>query len=131
VDGKFSAVLELTPGTWTLTAVGWDSDGQATAPVEVTIGVPTPALRVTIQIKGGRAWLKIWKDGAVLPGYSKDFPSGTVITIEANESVWIRTGSAVKTYVTVNGTAYGPLGGARSGSWRITALGPPVPSQDM
>jgi len=131
VDGKFSAVLELTPGTWTLTAVGWDSDGQATAPVEVTIGVPTPALQVTIQIKGGKAWLKIWKDGAVLPGYSKDFPNGTVITIEANESVWIRTGSAVKTYVTVNGTAYGPLGGARSGSWRITALGPPVPSQDM
>ena len=131
VDGKFSAVLELTPGTWKLTAVGWDGDGQATAPVEVTIGIPTPELRVTIQIKGGTAWLKIWKDGAVLPGYSKDFPNGTVITIEANESVWIRTGSAVKTYVTVNGIAYGPLGGARSGSWRITALGPPVPSQDM
>jgi hypothetical protein len=131
VDGKFSAVLELMPGTWKITAVGWDSDGQATAPVEVTVGVPTPPLQVTIQIKGGTAWLKIWKDGSVLPGYSKEFPSGTVIPIEANESVWIRTGSAVKTYVTVNGTAYGPLGGARSGSWRITALGPPVPSQDI
>jgi hypothetical protein len=131
VDGKFSASLNLTPGTWKLTAVGFDSEGSTVAPVEVTIAVPAPSLKVVIEVKGGLAWLKIWKDGVVLPGYSKDFPGGTVITILADDSVWIRTGSAVKTYVTVNGVSYGPLGGARSGSWRITAFGPPVPSQDL
>ena len=131
VDGKFSAVLKLTPGVWKLTVVGSDSDGKTTSPVEVTITVAAPALSVTIEVKGGQAWLKVWKDGVVVPGYSKEFPSGTAITIAANESVWIRTGSAVKTYVTVNGVSYGPLGGARSGAWRITATGPPVPSQDV
>jgi cytoskeleton protein RodZ len=131
VDGKFTATLKLTPGTWKLTVVGSDSDGNTAPPVELTVIVPAPTLTVTIEVKGGSAWLKIWKDGIVLPGYSKDFPAGTVITIVANESVWIRTGSAVKTYVTINGVSYGPLGGARSGSWRITGAGPPVASQDV
>jgi hypothetical protein len=130
VDGKFSSLLKLTPGVWKLTVVGSDSDGTATTPVEVTITVAAPSLKVTVDVKGGTTWIKIWKDGIVVPGYSKEFPSGTSFTIVANESVWIKTGSAVKTYVTVNGVAYGPLGGARSGSWRITATGPPVASQD-
>ena len=131
VDGKFSAVLKLTPGVWKLSVVGSDSDGETTTPVEVTVTVAAPTVRVTIEVKGGSAWLKLWKDGVVVPGYSKDVQNGAIITIVANESVWIRTASAYKTFVTVNGVSYGPLGGSRAGSWRIFATGPPVPSQDI
>jgi hypothetical protein len=131
IDGKFSAVVQLTPGVWKLTVVGSDSTGQMTSPVQLNVTVASPPVRVTIRIIGGTTYLKIWKDGVVMPAYPGTlFPGGTIINVVAYESVWIRTGSAVKTYVTVNGVSYGPLGGSRSGSWRLTAFGPPTPSND-
>jgi hypothetical protein len=131
IDGKFSAVVQLTPGVWRLTVVGSDSTGKTTSPVQLNVTVASPPVKVTIRIIGGTTYLKLWKDGAVMPAYSGAlFASGTIISIVAYQSVWIRTGSAVKTYVTVNGVSYGPLGGSRSGSWRLTAFGPPTPSND-
>jgi hypothetical protein len=117
--------------------VGTNKDGVSTTPVQLTVIVTAGSLVVVINVKGGPADLKIWKDGKILAGYDgppyKRVASGSQIKVVANQSVWIFTGSPNTTYVTVNGTSYGRLGTGSTNSpasWRITAYGPPVPSND-
>ncbi|MGD0861521.1 MAG: helix-turn-helix domain-containing protein [Candidatus Limnocylindrales bacterium] len=137
INGRFSTPLRLYSGRWLLTVVGTNKDGVSTTPVQLTVIVTAGSLVVVINVKGGPADLKIWKDGKILAGYDgppyKRVASGSQIKVVANQSVWIFTGSPNTTYVTVNGTSYGRLGTGSTNSpasWRITAYGPPVPSND-
>jgi hypothetical protein len=133
IDGKFTASLHLTAGRWELSIVGSNDTGQSPAPVVVNIVVTVGQLTVVIEIPRGNAMLKIWTDGVVVQGYPKVVSKGAKITIAASESVWIRTSQMAHTYVTINGKPYGLLGKTNdaAGSWRITATGPPVPSNDV
>jgi len=133
IDGKFTASLHLTAGRWELSIVGSNDTGQSPAPVVVNIVVTVGQLTVVIEIPRGNAMLKIWTDGVVVQGYPKVVSKGAKITIAAAESVWIRTSQMAHTYVTINGKPYGLLGKTNdaAGSWRITATGPPVPSNDV
>jgi transcriptional regulator with XRE-family HTH domain len=134
IDGKFSTPIQLASGRWKLSFVGTNSDGVSTDPVELTVVVQGGSLVVLIDVKNGSADLKLWKDGKVITTYQQPFqrfPAGTRIKVVADQSVWIRTGVANRTYITVNGASYGPLGSTNgSGSWRITGSGPPTPSDD-
>jgi hypothetical protein len=135
IDGKFRAQMHLYSGRWKLTVVGTNSDGVSSRPVQLTVIVTAGSLVVLIRAKGGNPGLKIWKDGKVFAGYTplQRLKAGQQVTIVADQSVWIMTGIPNYTYVTVNGVSYGRLGNGSvttTASWRITAYGPPVPSND-
>jgi hypothetical protein len=113
--------------------VGSNAQGLSTKPVEINVIVTAGSLIVVIDIRGGPVDLRIWKDGKVLAGYAPyiQYKSGKQVKIVADQSVWIFTGVAKYTYVTVNGVPLGRLGPTNNpGSWRITAFGPPTPSND-
>jgi hypothetical protein len=125
--------VELCPGVWQLSIVADNGQGVKAAAESRTVTVAYNGLTVVIELKGGPAWLKIWQDGVVDSSLNGGAPhkDGSVITVKANQSVWIRTGAASVTNVTVNGVSYGPL--SRTivvGSWRLSANGPPQPSND-
>jgi cytoskeletal protein RodZ len=133
IDGTFSVVVQLCPGVWQLSIVADNGQGLKATAQTRTITVAYNGLTVVIELKGGAAWLKVWRDGVVDDSLNGGAPhkAGSVITVTANQSVWIKTGSAGVTNVTVNGVSYGPL--SRTvvvGSWRLSASGPPQPSND-
>jgi hypothetical protein len=82
-----------------------------------------------VEIKGGRAWLKVWVDGAV----SKTTGSGGLVvndgqtlTFSGTTSVEVRTGSAGVTSFTLNGTNLGILGkGGSPETWLFQPPNPP------
>jgi hypothetical protein len=82
-----------------------------------------------VEIKGGRAWLKVWVDGAV----SKTTGSGGLVvndgqtlTFSGTTSVEVRTGNAGATSYTLNGTSLGILGkGGSPETWLFQPPNPP------
>lgn len=130
-DGSFTVGLQLAPGRWQLTVAGASSSGAAAPPVTVNIVVPYKPISVIVEIEGGNSTLKIWRDGVVDAKLSKTYRSGTRLTINANETVWIWTGYANRTYVTINGVLYGQLGTSpTTGAWRMDGINPPKKSND-
>jgi hypothetical protein len=126
VDGSFSVGLQLTPGRWQLNVTGASAAGVAAAPVAVTIVVPYKGIQVLVEIEGGPATLKIWRDGVLDTKDSKTYQSGDRIQINANANVWVWTGVASRTYVTVNGVAYGHLSSsAIKAAWSMDGASPP------
>jgi len=133
IDGTFSVVVQLCPGVWQLSIVADNGQGLKATAQTRTITIAYTGLTVVIELKGGNAWLKVWRDGVVDDSLNGGAPhkAGSVITVTANQSVWIKTGSAGVTNVTVNGVSYGPLSlTVVVGSWRLSASGPPQPSND-
>jgi transcriptional regulator with XRE-family HTH domain len=134
IHGKFSVPLRLTGGYWDITAVGSDDHGGTTQPVKIRVLISVGALKVVITLVHGDATLKVWRDGVVLKGFPATYHQNNTVTILAASSVWIRTSYLQHTYVTINGVAYGLLGGNRgrgAASFRITATGPPIQSNDV
>ncbi len=68
-DGAFTGTYQLPPGRWTLTVVATATGGQTTA-VSRTVTVAIAGIVLTVEIKGGSAWLKVWVDGRVVPSYT-------------------------------------------------------------
>jgi cytoskeletal protein RodZ len=133
IDGTFSVVVQLCPGIWQLAIVADNGKGLIASAQTRTVTVAYNGLTVLIELKGGNAWLKVWQDGVVDPDLNGGavHKDGSVITVTASQSVWIRTGWAGVTNVTVNGVSYGPLStSVVVGSWRLSASGPPQPSND-
>jgi cytoskeletal protein RodZ len=112
-DGSFSAPLELTEGRWAITVTAV-SDGGKTASLTRTVTVAYQGVTVVVQIKGGPAWIKVWVDGVLAPGYGsgQTYRSGKTIRFTAEHSVEVRTGSSGNTSFTVNGVDLGTLGKA-------------------
>ena len=133
IDGTFSVVVELCPGVWQLSIVADNGQGLKATAQTRTVTIAFNGVTVLIELKGGDAWLKVWRDGVVDDSLNGGAPhkNGSTITVTANQSVWIKTGLASVTNVTVNGVSYGPLSRtAIVGSWRLSASGPPQPSND-
>jgi transcriptional regulator with XRE-family HTH domain len=114
-DGTFVFQLKLDPGRWQLTIVGTDSNGRSTAPVSRTVVVPYTGLNVTIQVKGGNAWLKYFRDGVAVD--SSTYQDGWQVTLTAAKSVCVySSGRPNLVFVTVNGVSIGSVsqfGGVR------------------
>lgn len=130
-DGAFSGSYQLSPGRWALTVTASGSSGQPTTITRnVTVAAPT-GVKVVVEIKGGRVWLRVRIDGVLAketPAAGAVFPNGTKLTFTAKSLVEIRTGVPAYTYVTANGVAYGPLA-TSGGSMRAWAIGPTGPPQ--
>ncbi len=124
-DGSFTTNVDLTAGRWTLTIAAKSGEGKTTT-LTRNVTVVYRGVNVVVDIKGGRAWLKVWVDGVV----SKTTGSGGLVvndgktlTFSGTTSVEVRTGNAGVTSFTVNGTSLGPLG--KSGSPETWLFQPP------
>jgi cytoskeletal protein RodZ len=111
-DGSFSTPFQLTTGRWQLTVTANGEGGKTTA---LTRGVTVAfkGVNLTVEIKGGSAWIKVWVDGKVDPkvgAAGKTYRNGRTLTFTGNRSVEVRTGSSGVTHFTLNGTSLGALG---------------------
>lgn len=127
-DGTFATSIDLTEGQWTVTVTAAGEEGKSTT---LTRGVTVvyQGISVVVEIREQRTWLRVSVDGVVSPqtgAGGKVYAAGKTITFRGEEVVELRTGKMSTTYVTVNGTSYGPLGtSANPGTFRLTPGAPP------
>lgn len=126
-DGSFTTNLDLTAGRWTLTIAAKSDQGKTTTLIR-NVTVVYRGVNVAVEVKGGRAWLKVWVDGVV----SKTTGSGGLVvndgqtlTFSGTTSVEVRTGNSGVTSFTLNGTSLGVLG--KGGSPETWLFQPPDP----
>lgn len=111
-DGTFSTPYELTAGRWSITVTA-SSPGGKTAALTRNVTVVYKGVNLAVTIKGGRAWIKVWVDGAIDPGVGAAgtvASDGKTLTFTGKASIEVRSGSSGVTYFTLNGTSLGTLG---------------------
>jgi cytoskeletal protein RodZ len=128
-DGTFSASLDLTAGTWSISVTAKSDAGQTTT-VTRTIDVVYKGVTLVIEIKGGRAWLKAWVDGELSTDTNgaggRTLNDGDTLTLRAAQSIEVRTGAPGVTYYTLNGKHLGTLGTAgKAATWLFQPPGAP------
>ena len=111
-DGTFNAPFELTTGRWSLTVTASNAEGKTTA-LTRNVTVAYKGVTLVIQIKAGRAWIKVWVDGKVdkkLGAAGSVLRSGKTLTFTGRKTIEVRTGSSGVTHFTLNGVKLGNLG---------------------
>jgi hypothetical protein len=106
-DGTFALATQLNPGRWQLTLVGTTAKGVPTKAVSRTISVPFKGLNVTVEVKGGDAWFKYWRDGTAID--SSTFVDGYKVSFVGTKSACVYTARPDIVFITFNGTLYGPV----------------------
>ena len=127
-DGRFATAVDLTEGRWTLTVTAVGEEGKTTA-LSRAVSVAYQGIRVVVEIRGSRTWLKVWVDGVVsneTGAGGRVYDAGKTLSFRGDGVVEIRTGKMSTTLVTVNGTEYGALGStANPGTFRLEPGKPP------
>jgi hypothetical protein len=108
-DGVFSGQLGLAPGRWTVTTEALGNDAVASTSLTRVVDVSYNGLLVTIDVRGGNAWLAIWADDEPVEE-GETYRRGDTKHVLARRNVVITTGNVQATFVTVNGESYGALG---------------------
>ncbi len=128
-DGAFSTPYQLTTGSWQLTVTASGEEGKTTS-LTRAVTVEFSGVNLTVEIKGGTAWVKVWVDGVVDPSVGaagKTYRSGKTLSFTGTRSIEVRTGSSGVTRFTLNGTSLGELG--PSGVPETWLFEPPNPPQ--
>ncbi|MFI5292034.1 MAG: RodZ domain-containing protein [Candidatus Limnocylindrales bacterium] len=123
--GAFSDAYQLAPGTWDLSISASGAADKTTSEMRrVTVAYTGVAL--IIRVRDARAWLKVWVDGELAPGYEggRVIQPGKSVEFTGQESIEVRTGNSGATYFTVNGTRLGALG--RAGQPETWLFAPPA-----
>ena len=127
-DGSFATNLGLTAGRWTVTIVARNDQGQTTT-LTRAVTVVYQGVNVVVAVSGGRAWLKVWVDGALSKATGAGgvvVNDGQTLTFAGTTSVEVRTGNAGVTSYTLNGTSLGVLGtGGSPETWLFQPPAPP------
>ncbi len=127
-DGSFSSSLDLTAGSWAVSVTALSDAGKTTT-VTRSITVAYKGVVLVIDVKGGRAWMKLWVDGglsAQTGAGGKTFQDGDTLTIRADQKIEVWTGNPAATYFTLNGTRLGALGTAAAPqTWLFQPPNPP------
>ena len=126
-DGSFATNVDLTAGRWTLTIAARSGQGRTTT-LTRNVTVVYQGVNVVVEVKGGRAWLKVWVDGVVSSTTGSGglvVNDGRTLTFSGTTSVEVRTGNAGVTSFTLNGTSLGLLG--KGGSPETWLFKPPDP----
>jgi len=127
-DGSFSANLDLTAGHWALTIVATSVDGKTTT-LARNVTVVYRGVNLVVAVSGGRAWLKVWVDGALSTTTGSGglvVNDGQTLTFSGATSVEVRTGNSGVTSFTLNGTSLGNLGtGGSPETWLFQPPNPP------
>jgi len=127
-DGSFDSPLNLSAGKWQIFVTAVSSDGKTTT-LTRQVSIQYQGVNLVVTVKGARAWLKIWVDGALSPvtgAAGTVFDPGKVLTFTAQHSVEVRTGKSSATYFTLNGQSLGhmsPLGNPET--WLFAPPNPP------
>ncbi|HEY7522100.1 MAG TPA: RodZ domain-containing protein [Candidatus Limnocylindrales bacterium] len=111
-DGSYSTPLELTAGRWELTVTASSQTGKSNS-LKRTVTVAYRGVNLTINVRGGPAWLKVWVDGKIaesIGASGRTISAGKTLTFTAQETIEVRTGSSGATLFTLNGTSLGALG---------------------
>jgi cytoskeletal protein RodZ len=125
-DGAFNTPFELTTGRWALTVTASNAEGK-TQSITRNVTVAYRGVNLVVEVKGGRAWIKVWVDGKVdkeIGSAGKVINNGKTLTFTGRKSVEVRTGSSGVTRFTLNGTKLGALG--RSGTPETWLFEPPA-----
>jgi len=131
-DGSFGTPLELTAGRWAITVTATSPENKVQA-LTRNVTVTYKGVNLVVNMKGGRAWLKVWVDGKIdaqLGVAGSVEANGKTLTFTGKDSVEVRTGSSGVTFFTLNGTSLGSLG--KSGTpetWLFAPPAPPVKTQ--
>jgi hypothetical protein len=131
-DGTFTTPLQLTAGRWSITVTALGA-GDKTTSLTRHVTVAYKGVNLVVQIKGGRAWIKVWVDGKLdsrIGAAGKTYQSGKTLTFTAKKSIEVRTGSSGATFFTLNGESLGALG--RRGipeTWLFEPPDPPKKTQ--
>ena len=107
-----STPLQLTTGRWSIVVTASNAAGKA-ASLTRHVSIAYKGVNLVIDIKGGKAWLKIWIDGKVYRSPTKrddTYADGDTISLTATTSIEVRTGSSGVTLFTMNGQELGALG---------------------
>jgi cytoskeletal protein RodZ len=128
-DGSFETPLNLSAGDWQVVVTAVSSDGKTTS-LSRHVSIQYQGVNVVIQIKGARAWLKVWVDGVVSPvtgAAGVVYDPGKTLTFSGQHSVEIRTGKSSATYFTVNGQSLGHMSGqGNPETWLFAPPNPPA-----
>lgn len=108
-DGRFQVTLSLPQGEHAVSVVARGTDGTESR-VTRSVAVAFTQAVVTVEVRGGEAWLLVTVDGATDPRTGRTYPDGSSLTF-AGRQVVVRTGNAGATYLTVNGRDEGSMGG--------------------
>ena len=131
-DGTFNTPFELTAGRWSITVTAASPQGKTSSQTR-NVTVVYRGVNLVVNIKGGRAWLKVWVDGKLDPelgAAGSVIADGRTLTFTGQQSIEVRSGSSGATYFTLNGTSLGALG--RPGvpeTWLFAPPDPPVKTQ--
>ena len=126
-DGAFTTPLQLTTGRWSITVTASGAAGKTTS-LTRHVSVAYKGVNLVVQAEGGRAWIKVWIDGKLHPdigGAGRILQSGKTLTLTAETSIEVRTGSSGATFFTLNGESIGALG--RRGVPETWLFEPPSP----
>jgi hypothetical protein len=86
-------------------------------------------VNLVVAVSGGRAWLKVWVDGALSTTTGSGglvANDGQTLTFSGTTSVEVRTGNSGVTSFTLNGTSLGNLGtGGSPETWLFQPPNPP------
>jgi len=107
--GAFATTVALPAGTHTMT-VSVQAPGGSVATATRTVHVSYTMAVVAVRVQGGDAWLQVIVDGVQSAGTGRVFAAGQSLTVSGRE-VFLRTGNAGATLVSVNGRDLGALGG--------------------
>ena len=110
-DGTFDTPLDLAAGQWRIIVTATSASGKWTS-LTRTVTIQYQGANLTVEVKGGRAWLKVWIDGVISPDIGQGgqiIGPGKVLTFSGKQSVEVRTGNSAVTYFTLNGTDLGHM----------------------
>jgi hypothetical protein len=111
-DGTYATPLQLTAGRWSITVTASGANGKSTS-LTRHVTIAYKGVNLVVQIKGGRAWIKVWVDGKLDPrigAAGKTYQAGKSISFTGKRSIEVRTGSSGATFFTLNGDSLGALG---------------------
>lgn len=128
-DGSFDTPLNLSAGNWVVTVTAVSSDGKTTA-LTRHVSIQYQGVNVVIQVKGARAWLKVWVDGVLSPvtgAAGAVYDPGKVLTFAGQHTIEVRTGKSSATYFTVNGQNLGHMSNqSNPETWLFAPPNPPT-----
>jgi cytoskeleton protein RodZ len=128
-DGSFETPLGLSTGKWQVSVTATSPEGKSTT-LTRDISIRYQGVTLVVEVKHGRAWIKVWVDGKVskVTGTAgKVFSAGKVLTFTARRAIEVRTGKSSATYFTLNGKDLGRMSNkGNPETWRFEQSGKPT-----
>ncbi len=82
----------------------------STAPSPSPSPIPTSGITVSVHVDA-YTWLELVINGGS-PTYDASYPAGTTLTVHASHDVYVDSGKAADTFLTINGKYLGAMGSA-------------------